>query len=233
MLARKLLLNFSAPSLWWQPHSSQCSGFYLFFAAVQSQSGSGGASFLAHVQWPQLDNSWCAELHNQYGSTRSTCFQTPVLPSAGISVWSYKTRFGFILRDMFIWTILTVLVAVVNSEVRPGQFSSLMALQLKSEDRVLQGTSAPRLINTGSFQPDWQLNRPRQCVFFFFFPLQRDKTKWHLHSQGTGEMWNYPHHLPMVFATLAFKIMKSCRQTHRRKHHFTTPHSCSTSAARV
>lgn len=84
-------------------------------------------------------------------------------------------------------------------------------------------------INTGSFQMYWQLDKPRQCAL----PIQRGNTKWHIHSKGTGEMWNYQYHLPMVFATLAFKIMNSCRQIHWREHHFTTLHSCSTLAAEI
>lgn len=31
---------------------------------------------------------------------------------------------------------------------------------------------------------------------------------------GTGEIWNYLYHLLVVFATLAFRTMNSCRQTH-------------------
>lgn len=83
---------------------------------------------------------------------------------------------------------------------------------------------APQLISRpstpDSFQINWHLDRPHQCVL----PPQGGNTKWHLHSQGTGEIWNYPYHLSMVFATLAFKIMNSCRQAHWRERHFTSPH---------
>ena len=94
---------------------------------------------------------------------------------------------------------------------------------------LLSSSSNQLAINTYSFQIKWHLDRPRKCAP----QLQRGNTKWHLHWQGTGEIWNYLYHLPMVFATLAFKIMNSCRQTHWRECHFTTLHSCSTTATEI
>lgn len=60
------------------------------------------------------------------------------------------------------------------------------------------------------------LDRWDQCAV----PPQWSNTKWHLHSQGTGEMWNHLYHLVMVPATLAFKIMSFCRQAHWQELHF-------------
>ena len=41
-----------------------------------------------------------------------------------------------------------------------------------------------------------------------------------------------PHHLPVVFATLAFKLMNSCRRTRWRERHSTALPSCSTLSSR-
>lgn len=71
-------------------------------------------------------------------------------------------------------------------------------------------------INTWSFEMRWALDRlDRSAV-----PLQWSNRTWHLHSQGTGEMWNHLYHLALVSATLAFKIMSFCRQVRWNELHF-------------
>lgn len=76
------------------------------------------------------------------------------------------------------------------------------------------------VINLSSFRINWQLDRLvlRRC---------REVIQGGIftHSRGTGGIWNYPYHLSVLFATLAFEIMNSCRQFGWREVHFTTlPH---------
>lgn len=87
---------------------------------------------------------------------------------------------------------------------------------LSSNINVSKSSSNHSSINMwSSCEMWWQLHRLDQCAV----PRQWSNRKWHLHSQGIGEMWNHLYHLAMVSATLAFKIMNFCRQAHCKELH--------------